>query len=150
MNVINAISLAENFRELSNKIPEVLDGAIDAALDELEAQIKNRIFTKNEDVDGNKFGKYKSEAYKKFRKSIGRDINNKDLQVNLNLRRSIVKDLPNKSIIFNQNRYALIGEGQERQMRKKIFEADEVELKLALEVIEDFLTEKQKEIIDGN
>ena len=133
---------ANKLKTLGDKIPEIVTIAISAGIDEIDAHISNRIFNTNEDVDGNSFGKYKSEAYKKFRKSLGRDIGQKDLQLFGNLKKSFQKNYPKHQLEFNTLKFAEIAEGQEKQMKKQIFEASIEEKSIALQVIEDVFYEQ--------
>lgn len=138
---------ANKLKALGTKLPEIVTIAISAGIDEIDAHISNRIFNANEDVDGNSFGKYKSEAYKKFRKSLGRDIGQKDLQLFGNLKKSFKKNYPKRQLEFNSLKYAEIAEGQEKQTNKKIFEASEEEATKALQVIEEVFIEQINEFV---
>lgn len=133
---------ANKLKTLGDKIPEIVTIAISAGIDEVDAHISNRVFNANEDINGNPFGKYKSEAYKKFRKSLGRDIGQKDLQLFGNLKKSFQKNYPKHQLEFNTLKFAEIAEGQEKQMKKQIFEASTEEKSIALQVIEDVFYEQ--------
>ncbi|GEM_PF-3240136 len=138
---------AEKLRALGSKLPEVVDVAISAGINEIDAHISNRIFNQNEDVNGNSFGKYKSEAYKKLRKKLGRNIAQKDLQLLGNLKNSFNKNYKEHQLEFKTVKFAEIAEGQEKQMSKSIFEASVDEKNNALQVIEEVFIEQINELV---
>jgi len=145
---ISPEELERRFDEVIARIEEGVDFAIEGALYELEANIVDRIFNQNEDINNSKFGGYKSKAYKAFREKLGRPIVVKNLQVFNNLRSSIEVDLPRKSIVFNAEKYAIIAEGQEKQMDKIIFESSRGEVEFAIDALNRELTKFTKSILE--
>lgn len=135
-------------KQLGNKVPEILDTAIDAGLYELDAQIQQRIFNENEDINGGSFGRYKSKAYEKYRKKLGRDISKKDLQVFGNLKKSITKNYKENQLEFNAQKYALIADGQEKQMSNRIFEASQKEEEVTLKAINEVWSEEVNKLFN--
>ena len=59
-----------------------------------------------------------------------------------NLKKSFQKNYPKHQLEFNTLKFAEIAEGQEKQMKKQIFEASTEEKSIALQVIEDVFYEQ--------
>lgn len=146
---IKPSELSGKFNDLASKLPEAVESAIDAGLVELDAQFSNRVWNQNEDINSKKFGKYKSTAYENYRKSLGRQVTDKDLQLFGGLRRSITIDYSEKALIFTDEKSVLIADGQERQMSNIIFEASKNEVDLVLDVIDSEFTIFTKSIIES-
>ena len=141
--------LSERFNDLVSKLPEAVDLAIDAGLHELDAEFANRVWNQNEDVNGKKFGKYRSKAYADYREKNGRQILEKDLQLIGSLRNSVEIDFLKKALVFNQEKFALIADGQEKQMSTVIFEASKIETEKVIEAIDAEFTIFTKSIIES-
>ena len=142
--------LAEKFNKLATQLPEAVEFAIDAGLVELDAQFSNRVWNLNEDVNGNKFGKYKSKSYADYRSSLGRQTTDKDLQLFGDLKRSIAINYEEKALVFTNDESELIADGQERQMNKIIFESSREEKDIVLDVIGVEFTKFTKEKLQGS
>ena len=69
---------SDRFKSLDN-IVQLANNAMVAGLYEIKAQMLSRIFNENIDINGVSFGTYKSEAYKQYRQSLGRQVSAKDL-----------------------------------------------------------------------
>ena len=150
MAEISPEELERRFDEVIARIEEGVDFAIKGALYELEANIVDRIFNQNEDINGGKFGGYKSKAYKAFREKLGRPVAEKNLQVFNNLRNSIEVDLSRRAIVFNAEIYVKIADGQEKQMNKIIFESSRGEVEFAIDALNRELTKFTKSILEKN
>lgn len=133
---------SDNLSDLEKCLPDIIDMALNAGIDELDSKMTNRIFNGNEDINGKSFGKYKSEAYKELRQSLGKSIVVKDLQFNKDLLISFFKDYANKLIRFNNDLNTNKGRGQEHQMKTRIFEGSESEIEDAFSVMEEVFIEE--------
>lgn len=137
-------------RQVDNIKNAVVNGrfgdALIGALNSGNGLMQERIFSKNEDVEGNSFGEYighktfrttkqattrlqKQRAkalaglslttYQKKRALAGRQIDHKDLEFTGGLRRAIetqIEDERNAVLQFNNDEAALIAHGQEQQI----------------------------------
>ena len=86
---------------LGANIDTIVENSMERIMYNAEALIMERIFNKNENTQGKKFGQYSSEEYKNFRKSRGLQTNHVDLQVDGDLMRSIATNV-------SSNGYAVI------------------------------------------
>lgn len=104
--------LAQIIYAASQKVFEIADRATDAALDasigEGEGTILNRIFNKNQDINGASFGGYSTD-YAEFRRSLGLDASNKNLQFTDNMRKTIFVDYNTKEVKLSDKTDKQIG-----------------------------------------
>ncbi len=134
---MEASEFANNLRKLGTTAEEIVFISLDAGIDQLDADLTNRVFNDNVDIYGQPFGKYKSEAYKLFRLRLGRQIANKDFQLFGNLKKSINKNYKEKQLEFNSQLQADKGRGQEDQLNALIFEASDEEVTRSVQAIEE-------------
>lgn len=134
---MEATEFADKLNRLGTSMAEIIDISVDAGIDQLDADLTERVFNENADIFGQTFGKYKSEAYKALRLKLGRQIANKDFQLFGNLKKSIFRNYDKKQLEFNSQLQAEKGRGQEDQLNAKIFEASDEEVKRSLAAIED-------------
>lgn len=105
----------------------------------------NRVFEENKTAAGQEFGGY-SENYKKYRASLGRQVNKKDLQLSGDLLRSIVQH--ENIIYFNNEIDADKALSQEKQMYADIFVLNEQEKAECFEVMNIIFVELLKKATD--
>lgn len=139
---------ADKLRIAKTSIPEIIDVSLDAGIDQLNADLSQRIFNENTDINGKSFGKYKSAAYKKFRLTSGRQIAEKDFQLFENLKKSIKSNYKDNQLEFNSNAQAEKGRGQEKQLNALIFEASNEEVERSIKAIEEEYYKRVKEIFE--
>lgn len=84
-----------------SKVFDIIDASMKAAMYQAKQAVGIRIFEDNQNMKGESFGSYKSEAYKKFRKSKGKQTAKVDLQLSGTLARSI-------SDVVSSNGYSVI------------------------------------------
>lgn len=115
----------ERVKELIAKRNDILYVAVQS----IHSFMQQRIFQDGSDSNNRPLGKY-SPKYAEYRKDLGRQIDNKDLNLFGNLERSFQVGLLNdESVIGFSNRKAfLIAEGQEGQVSRKIFRPTKEEL----------------------
>lgn len=123
-------------KNLEAKLQPFVDIAIDVGGDELEANLKNRVFNANEDISGKGFGGY-SESYKAYRLSLGKDVSTKNLQLTDKMRLGIFFDTKEKELRFKDQEDANKGRGNEVYLKQVIFDASESEIKKTISVIEE-------------
>jgi len=145
------------FADIANDIDEIVFEAFTAGAYQANSLMKERIFDKHLTVDGTPFGKYNSEAYKEYRKDLGKQVGSKDLQVTLNLKDSV--EAVDNTVIFSNEEDAKKGRGQEtnydkngifrNQIGKPIFDLSEEEKTDSIRVIDEKFTELLKLKLDG-
>lgn len=128
-------SFIGDLKQYKKNVLDVRQNAEIAALTELSSQMQTRIFSKNEGTDGQSFGSYRSEAYKKKRenfktekgRSSSRQTAIKDLELTGAFRRSIKVGKNNGINVLgfddsenpNKTKSYLIREGQEKGSRSR-------------------------------
>lgn len=105
----------------------------------------NRVFEENKTAAGQDFGGY-SENYKKYRASLGRQVNKKDLQLTGDLLNSIKQS--ENIIYFNNEIDAEKALSQEKQMNADIFVLNEQEKAECFEVMNTIFVELLKNATD--
>lgn len=145
---MEASEFAERLRKFQTTAEEIIDIALDAGIDQLDADLTNRVFNENVDINGQPFGKYKSESYKAFRLSLGKQIASKDFQVFGNLKKSIRKNYKENQLEFNSTLQADKGRGQEEQLKTQIFEASDEEVTRSIWAIEEEYEQRIKKIFE--
>lgn len=102
---------------LINAVDEIVDNAAQFHINEAHGLLLNRVFEENKNVNGENFGKYRSEAYKKYREKLGRQVNKVDLQLQGNLLKSIVTSKIDDSyaIVFSSDEQQIIGRFQDER-----------------------------------
>ncbi len=150
-----SIILAVNKLQQFNLTDADIRFAIGLALSEGYAHIMERIFNQNKDINGIGFGSY-SEKYKEYRKSLGLQVQKKDLQLSDRLKDSISIDMDRYAITIGENsdintpsrnprfRSGNITQTQkakynEENLGQEIFSADEFEKKAIFEVLKEEL-----------
>jgi hypothetical protein len=134
--------------QLNQVMPDIINRALFLGAEVASGKVQNRIFSQLEDIDGNSFGSYKSEAYKKYRASLGRQVSEKDLQLFGNAAQRtgligsfkvvdpatcIMEDKPDKDGVLPSTK----ARGQEKQLGKRIFEISEKEIDEVTVIIEN-------------
>ena len=96
-----------------------------------EGESKYRIFNEGLASDGSKIGNYRSLSYKRAREARGRQTSYKDLEFEGDLRRSLTVGTNGNEFVFGfaTDKSRLIGEYQEAQTGKEIFEPTNSEIK---------------------
>jgi len=122
--------------ESINSFDEDTNNAINIGGEELNSQLKNRVFNENVDIAGSGFGGY-SENYKAFRLALGGDISKKNLQLTMRMRRGIGYDKESKSLKFQDVEDAIKGRKNEDFLNQRIFEASVEETEIVISVIEE-------------
>ena len=134
-------------RKLENSLQPFVDIAIDVGGEELETNLKNRVFNANEDIKGKGFGGY-SENYKAYRLNLGKDVSKKNLQLTDKMRFGIKFDTEKKELRFKDQEDANKGRGNEDYLKQKIFDASESEIKKTISVIEEEFTDLTNGILN--
>jgi hypothetical protein len=108
-----------------------------SAMKRTEGEMKLRIFTNGEATDGSKLGSYRSESHKVRRQRSGRQIRNKDLNLEGDLFRETITGEQNGKAVLGiaTNKRRIIAEAQERQTGKTIFALSEKEKDLVFRTV---------------
>ena len=134
-------------KKLDESLQPFVEISIDAGGDELEANLKNRVFNENVDINGKGFGGY-SEIYKAYRLSLGKDISKKNLQLTDKMRFGIHFDKETKELRFKDQEDANKGRGNEMQLKQVIFDASESEIEKTISVVEETFNELTNGILN--
>lgn len=131
-----------NAAEIGLEIDKAVALGFEASAIQAQTFISTRVFVEHQTTDGTPFGKYKSDSYKKFRQSLGRQTNTKDLQLSGDLLKSI-KQVENQ-VVFNDDRSAKIANWQETsdvQINKPIFDLNQNEIDDCIIVCDEVFTD---------
>jgi len=139
-------------KKLDESLQPFVEISIDAGGDELEANLKNRVFNENVDVNGKGFGVY-SPGYKAYRLSVGRDASRKNLQLTDKMRFGIHFDKQTKELRFRDEEDAIKGRSNELYLIKVkgnsfIFDASESEVEKTISVVEEIFNELTNGILN--
>ena len=118
-----------NAAEIGAEIDLAVALGLEAAAIQADTFISTRVFVEHKTTDGTPFGGYKSKSYKKYRASLGRQINNKDLQLTGDLLKSIKQS--ENEVFFNNDFSAQIAGWQETsdvQINRPIFDLNQDEI----------------------
>ena len=138
------------FEELVDVIDNLVIESLNMGAQQADSLMAERIFTKNQSIDGTSFGKYNSKDYIEYRLSLGRQVNEKDLQLTGNLLKSIVVE-DNKVIFSNpiDAKKARQQETDRNQINKPIFGLSKDEEDDCIRVIDEVFVRGIKNISDG-
>ena len=106
-----------NAAEIGAEIDLAVALGLQAAAIEANFFISTRVFIEHKTTDGTPFGKYRSEAYLKYKRTIKSDASTKDLQLTGSLLRS-VKQSENE-VFFDNDFSAKVAKGQEEGSKTK-------------------------------
>lgn len=108
------------------------------AANEYKKVVTERIFKYGLDAENNKLGSYRSQSYKKKRVREGRQTQFKDLQFSDEFRNNLdIGEIEDKTAVgFTSERSETIVRGQEKQLGREIFSANEEEAEIVFENIE--------------
>jgi len=125
-----------------DKIERNSEKASFTALNRINAEMTNRIFTDGKSTDLVPLGQY-SPKYGKYRRQNNRQDDYKDLEFNGDLRRSLQvgKSGVKFSLGFATTAQKLIAVYQERQTNKNIFRANKAEINLGVETYLSIINE---------
>lgn len=135
---------------LEKNIGDIVIESIDAGAIKARQLLLERVFEEHETVDGTPFGKYKSKSYRAYRRSVGRQVAEKDLELTGNLLRSIVQR--ENEVIFNDaksEQKARYQETSPKQINKPIFDLSDEEVRDCIRVIDEVFTKQIERLVDG-
>lgn len=126
------------------------EASTEIAAVQLNNQMRLRIHEVGADANGEvlKQGRGYSEAYAKYRKELGRQVQKIDLDLFGNLKRSptVVKTTQGQNIIFNQQEQTEKARELEKRFNQQIFFPSDKEADFALDLIEEQFNELINEL----
>ncbi len=114
-----------NAAEIGLEIDNAVALGLEAAAIQAKSFLEVRVFAENKTTSGMPFGTYNSESYKAYRKSLGKQVVKKDLQLTGDLKNSIKQN--ENMVLFGDDESAEKAQEQERQLGI-IFDLNEDEI----------------------
>lgn len=138
-------NLPKAFDKLIIKIEEQEMDLLLFAGKQAQEILLDRVFDDTKTADGENFGGYRSESYKKKRIRAARQVSQKDLDVTGDFRKAIKlkKSKNNVTLEFANSKAIMIAEGQERQIGQILAGKAKVNMKSTQKAIIFKLSKKE-------